>query len=149
MTQTPDIKTKKRPVELATFYAGGACYGMDILNVQGINKLFEITPVPQAPDYVRGILNLRGQIITIIDLGKKVGISSTELSDTSRNIIVDSRGEQIGFLVERIGDIIQADWNDVEPPPANMGNVQGKFFKGVLKTEDTLIGILDVEEALK
>lgn len=122
---------------------------MDILSIQEINRLFEITPVPQAPDYVRGILNLRGQIITIIDLGKKAGISPTELSDTSRNIIVDSRGEQIGFLVERIGDVVQADWNDVEPPPANMGGVQGKFFKGVLKTEDTLIGILDVEEALK
>ena len=149
MTQTSDTKTKKRPVELATFYAGEACCGMDILNVQEINKLFEITPVPQAPDYVRGILNLRGQIITVIDLGKKVGISSTGLSDTSRNIIVDSRGELIGFLVERIGDVVQADWNDVEPPPANMGGAQGKFFKGVLKTDGILIGILDVEEALR
>ncbi|MBW1768022.1 MAG: chemotaxis protein CheW, partial [Deltaproteobacteria bacterium] len=90
-----------------------------------------------------------GQIITIIDLGKKVGISPTELNDTSRNIIVDSRGEHIGFLVERIGDVVQADWDDVAPPPANMSGVQGKFFKGVLKTEGTLIGILDVEEVLK
>jgi len=149
MAHESDTKTKKGPIELATFYTGEVYCGMDILNVQEINKLSEITPVPQAPDYVRGILNLRGQIITLIDLGKKVGISSTELSDTSSNIIVDSRGEQIGFLVERIGDVIQADWNDVEPPPANMGGVQGKFFKGVLKTEGILICILDVEEVLK
>lgn len=136
-------------VELASFYVGEALCGMDILKVQEINKLIEITRVPQAPDYVFGILNLRGEIVTIIDLGKKLGLKSTELSDKTRNIIVNSNGEHIGLMVEKISDVIQVEWEKVESKPANIGDVQGKFFTGVFKTEGRLIGILDVEKVLE
>jgi purine-binding chemotaxis protein CheW len=135
-------------VELATFYVGEALCGMDILKVQEINKLMEMTSVPQAPDYVMGILNLRGQIVTIIDLGKKLGLDTTELTESSRNIIVNSKGEYVGLLVSRISDVVDADWDKVEAPPANIGGVQGTFFKGVFKTKDRLIGILDVHKVL-
>jgi len=136
-------------VELASFYVGEALCGMDILKVQEINKLIEITRVPQAPDYVFGILNLRGEIVTIIDLGKKLGLKSTELTDKTRNIIVNSNGEHIGLMVEKISDVIQVEWEKVESTPANIGDVQGKFFTGVFKTEGRLIGILDVEKVLE
>ncbi len=95
-----------------------------------------------------GILNLRGQIVTIIDLGKKLNLGATELGEMSRNIIVNSKDEYIGLLVSRISDVVEADLDKVEPPPANIGGVQGKFFKGVFKTKDRLIGILDVEKVL-
>jgi purine-binding chemotaxis protein CheW len=150
MMQASKIKSKgETTMELATFYVGEALCGMDILKVQEINKLMEMTKVPQAPEYVMGILNLRGQIVTIIDLCKKLGLPSTDVNDESRNIIVSSKGEHIGLLTERISDVVGIDWQKVEPPPANIGGVQGRFFKGVLKTEDRLIGILDVEEVLK
>ncbi|MCJ8501953.1 chemotaxis protein CheW [Desulfatitalea alkaliphila] len=135
-------------VELATFYVGDALCGMDILKVQEINKIMEMTQVPQAPDYVMGILNLRGQIVTIIDLGKKLGLSSIDVDESSRNIIVNSENEYIGLLVSQIGDVVQADWQKVERPPANIGGLQGTFFKGVFKTEDRLIGILDADRVL-
>jgi purine-binding chemotaxis protein CheW len=135
-------------VELATFYVGEALCGMDILKVQEINKLMEMTSVPQAPDYVMGILNLRGQIVTIIDLGKKLGLDTTELTESSRNIIVNSKGEYVGLLVTRISDVVDADWDKVEAPPANIGGVQGRYFKGVFKTDSRLVGILDVEKVL-
>lgn len=136
-------------VEMATFYVGKALCGMDILNVQEINKLMDMTTVPQAPDYVTGILNLRGQIVTIIDLGKKLHLGSTELSDTSRNIIVNAKEEYVGLLVSRISDVVEVQRDKVEPPPANIGGVQGKFFKGVFKTKERLIGILDVDRVLE
>ena len=135
-------------VELATFYVGEALCGMDILNVQEINKLMDMTKVPQAPDYVTGILNLRGQIVTVIDLGKKLGLTCTDLSDSTRNIIVNSENEYIGLLVSSISDVVEAQWDKVEDPPANIGGVQGAFFKGVFKTQDRLIGILDVNKVL-
>ena len=141
--------TQNRPtVELATFYIGEALCGMDILNVQEINKLMDMTKVPQAPTYVTGILNLRGQIVTVIDLGKKLGLTSTEFSDSTRNIIVNSENEYIGLLVSSISDVVEARWDKVEDPPANIGGVQGAFFKGVFKTQDRLIGILDVNKVL-
>ena len=135
-------------VELATFYVGEALCGMDILKVQEINKHMDMTKVPQAPEYVNGILNLRGQIITVVDLGKKLGLSDIELSEATRNIIVNSGNEYIGLLVSRISDVVEAEWEKVEKPPANIGGVQGVFFKGVFKTKDRLIGILDVDRVL-
>ena len=145
---TETIKNNKI-VELATFYIGEALCGMDILKVQEINKILEMTEVPQAPDYVKGILNLRGQIVTIIDLGKKLGLSMTKRTMETRNIIVNSNNEYIGFMVDRIGDVIRTDLEKVEAPPANIGGVQGKYFEGVFKTENSLIGILDTEAVLK
>lgn len=135
-------------VELATFYVGEALCGMDILKVQEINKLMEMTKVPQAPSYVMGILNLRGQIVTIIDLGKKLGLTDVDVTESSRNIIVNSDNEYIGLLVSRIGDVVEAEWEKVERPPANIGGVQGVFFKGVFKLKDRLIGILDADRVL-
>jgi len=139
----------KKLVELATFLVGDALCGMDILKIQEINKLIDMTTVPQAPSYVLGILNLRGQIITSIDLSKKLGLGVTNLSDDPRNIIVNSKGEHIGLLVKKISDVVQADKDKFEPPPANMGGIQGDYFTGVYKTVDKLIGILDVEKVLR
>jgi purine-binding chemotaxis protein CheW len=138
-----------RTVEMATFYVGQALCGMDILKVQEINKLMDMTTVPQAPDYVMGILNLRGQIVTIIDLSKKLNLGQSALGDMSRNIIVNAGDEYIGLLVSRISDVVEVDQDKVEPPPANIGGVQGKFFKGVFKTKERLIGILDLEKVLE
>lgn len=142
------IDTTKRLIELATFYVGEALCGMDILKVQEINKLTQMTKVPQAPDYVLGILNLRGQIVTIIDLGKKIGLGETELSPDSRNIIVNDASGHVGLLVRQISDVVTADMERREPAPANMNGIQGDYFTGVYKTENTLIGILDVEKVL-
>jgi purine-binding chemotaxis protein CheW len=142
-------KTDKNLIELATFMVGDALCGMDILKIQEINKLINMTTVPQAPNYVLGILNLRGQIITSIDLGKKLGLGETNISEDPRNIIVNSKGEHIGLMVRKISDVVQANRDKFEPPPSNMGGIQGEFFTGVYKTKDKLIGILDVEKVLK
>jgi purine-binding chemotaxis protein CheW len=149
MSQPAQTEIHSNTVELASFYVGEALCGMDILKVQEINKLIEMTRVPQAPEYVLGILNLRGEIVTVVDLGNKLGLKSTEMSDKTRNIIVNSNGEHIGLMVEQISDVIHAEWEKVEAPPANIGGVQGKYFTGVFKTEDRLIGILDVEKVLE
>ena len=149
MSQSSQTENHSNTVELASFFVGEALCGMDILKVQEVNKLIEMTRVPQAPEYVLGILNLRGEIVTIIDLGKKLGLKSTELNHKTRNIIVNSNGEHIGLMVEQISDVIQAEWEKIEPPPANIGEVQGKYFTGVLKTKDRLIGILDVGKVLE
>lgn len=149
MLLSEGAEANRSVVELATFFVGDALCGMDILKVQEINKLIEMTRVPQAPEYVLGILNLRGEIVTIIDLGKKLGLKSTELSNKTRNIIVNSNEEHIGLMVEQISDVVQAEWENVDAPPANIGGVQGKYFTGVFKTKDRLIGILDVEKVLE
>jgi len=141
-------ESSKNIVELATFYVGDALCGMDILKVQEINKLMQMTKVPQAPEYVLGILNLRGQIVTIIDLGKKLGLGETDITQDPRNIIVNSSGGHVGLLVKKISDVVEADMERREPAPANMRGIQGDYFTGVYKTENNLIGILNVDKVL-
>jgi len=150
MQGTSNEKTAGKSIELATFFVGSAFCGLDILNIQEINRLMDMTHVPQAPDYVKGILNLRGQIVTIIDLRKKLGLAATGSEEKSRNnIVVKSKEEYIGFLTDGISDVLLINLNDVESPPANIGGIQGKFFKGVYKTEDKLIGLLDIDKVLE
>jgi purine-binding chemotaxis protein CheW len=148
MADSRSLGDNKRIVELATFYVGDALCGMDILKVQEINKLMQMTKVPQAPDYVVGILNLRGQIVTIIDLGLKLGLGATDLSADPRNIIVNSAGGAVGLLVRRISDVVSANMERREPAPANMRGIQGEYFTGVYKTDNNLIGILNVDKVL-
>ena len=149
MAQIADTGEKISTFQLVTFHVGEALCGLDILSVRGINKRPEITPVSQAPDYVMGILNLRGQIVTVIDLGKRLGLSPFELSPMSRVIVVGFDSEDVGLLVDRVRDVVPGDGEQVEPPPANLEGVRGRFFEGVLKTGESLIGILDIEEVLR
>ncbi len=144
---TKDASTEE--LEFSTFYVGGALCGINILNIQEINKHFEITKVPQASDYIKGILNLRGRIVTIIDLGKKLGLSAVNRAKDNRNIIVNSEDEHIGLLVDAISDVVSTTKDTLEPAPSNIGGVKGKYFQGVLKTEKKLIAILDIDELLK
>lgn len=141
-------KSRKNVVELATFYIDNALCGMDILKIQEINKLIQMTTVPKAPEYVLGILNLRGQIVTIIDLGKKLGLGTTTMDNDPRNIIVNSPGGHIGLLVSKISDVVSVDIERIESAPANMSGIQGEYFTGVYKTSNNLIGILDVDKVL-
>lgn len=139
---------KNESLELATFYVGEALCGIDILNIQEINKQFDFTTVPQSDDFVKGVLNLRGRIVTILDLGKKLGLSPVKKHKNNRNIIVNFYDEQIGLLVDKISDVIVANKDELDRPPANLGGIQGSYFENVVKTERTLIGILDIDKVL-
>ncbi len=149
MSQSGLIPSDDKIMNLATFYIGDALCGMDILGIQEINKHMEMTVVPQSPEYVMGILNLRGHIVTVIDLGKKLGLVPTRITDKTRNIIVNSKDEHIGLVVDRICDVVEVTKDMVEMSPANIGTIQGSFFEGVFKTADSLIGILDLEAILR
>jgi purine-binding chemotaxis protein CheW len=136
-------------MEFSTFHVGETLCGINILEIQEINKNFEITAVPQSSNYIKGILNLRGRIITILDLGKKLGLGSVKKNKENTNIIVNAENEHIGLLVDAISDVVSARHQDIEPAPANIGSVKGLYFTGVLKKKNQLIGILNLSEVLK
>lgn len=146
MIQSENIISKG--LQFSTFYLGQVLFGIDMLNIQEINKQSEITRVPQAPEEIEGILNLRGKIVTIIDLGKKLGLAPVNKNKSNRNIIVDSEDEYIGLRVDAVGDVVTAAKEDIEPAPSNMGGAKGKWFQGVLQARDHLIGILDIDKVL-
>lgn len=149
MAQAAELKEMGTQIELATFYLNDALFGMNILRVQEINKNMQRTKVPHAPEYVLGIINLRGRIVTIVDLKRKLGLDSAVQRDENRNIIVDCQDEYTGLLVDRIADVVPVDSSKILPPPSNVRGAQGRFFDGVFKTDQGLIAVLNVEEVLK
>jgi purine-binding chemotaxis protein CheW len=149
MSGSPTDTVEKKTIELITFRLGETLYGIEIKKVLGINKILDITPVAQAPDYIKGLLNLRGQIICIIDLGIKLGLGSSTMGKEGRIIIVSYNDEYIGLQVDQIFDVVVSEKNEMAPPPPNLGKVQGEFFTGVVKTETSLIGILKIDAVLQ
>ena len=135
--------------ELLTFHLGEAICGLDIAMVEELNRPLEMTPVPQAPPYVLGLVNLRGKIITVLDLGNKIGLESASRTDASRIIFVHSANENLGLMVDQVTEVAEVNQNQVSLPPANLKGVSSRFFEGVLKTDRGLIGILEISEVLK
>ncbi len=135
-------------LEIATFYLEDALLGIPIEQVEEINHHVELTPVPHAPASVCGVINLRGHVVTVIDLRTVLGLAPGVITRGTCNVVVRWRGEQIGLLVDRVGDVVYAGRKEIEEPPANVAGTDGRFFRGVYKMEGSLLVILDVEQAL-
>jgi purine-binding chemotaxis protein CheW len=135
-------------VEYVTFYVGDLLIGVDIQHVEEINRQVDVTPVPQAPPHVRGVINLRGEVVTVVDLRKVLDMGETEVNLCSRTVVVNSGNDEIGLLVDRVADVVLARTDHIDPPPANVKGVDGRFFKGVYKMENKLLIVLDVDEAI-
>ncbi|MEA1952728.1 MAG: chemotaxis protein CheW [Planctomycetota bacterium] len=135
-------------VEFVTFYVGNILIGADIRQVEEINRHIEVTGVPHSPDYVRGVINLRGEVVTVVDLRRILNLSPSKITKQTRTVVVHSKDEQIGLLIDRIADVIKAQTDEINPPPANISGVEGRFFKGVYKLETELLIILDIDAAL-
>ena len=146
---TKEASTSNDRVQFATFYVGELLMGVDIRLVQEINRQLEMTPVPNAPCHVRGVINLRGEVATVIDLRTVLGMPSAEQTRETRNLIVHSQGEAIGLLVDRISDILTVHPDQVSEPPSNVDGVDGKFFLGVHTLEKDICVLLDVEQVLE
>ncbi|MGD0519423.1 MAG: chemotaxis protein CheW [Thermoguttaceae bacterium] len=135
-------------VEFVTFYVGDLLIGIDIHSVEEINRQVDVTPVPQAPPHVRGVINLRGEVVTVVDLRKVLEMGQTEINQYSRTVVVNSGNEEIGLLVDRVADVVLARAEQIDQPPANISGVDGRFFKGVYKLDKTLLILLDVDAAI-
>jgi len=136
-------------MQIVCFQIGEVICGIDIYYVQEINKNMNMTQVPLSQDYIKGIMNLRGDIVTVIDLGKKIGMTPCQIGDESRITIVKWNDEFVGLLVDKIYDVIAVEQNNIMPPPSNIKGAKGKFFYGVIKKNNDLIGILEIETVLE
>jgi purine-binding chemotaxis protein CheW len=133
---------------ISTFYLGDTLLGIDTLRVQEVIIRGDMTGVHHAPEYIMGVINLRGRIATIVDLGKKLNLTDAGNSEDSRIIIVDWENEYVGLMVDAISDVIPVVKDRIVPPPPNVSGVQGKFIQGVYQADSHLIAILDVEKVI-
>jgi len=148
-------------VQFTTFYVGETFFGINILQVKEINNHMKYTPVPDSYDYIKGLFNLRGQVITIFDLARRLGREACEIKNTSRNLILKTDAETdtlrkqgllkektgvdaVGFIVDKIGDVVEIDESRIAPPPANVGDISKEFIVGVVEMEKDLLILLNV-----
>lgn len=144
--KTRGIDTKI--LQLVTFTLGGEEYAVDILKVQEINRMKEITRVPNAPYYVEGVINLRGKVIPVLSLRKKFGLPEEEDTSKQRIMIMDIQGVTIGLIVDSVSEVLRISTDIVEPPPPMTYSVSSEFIWGIAKLEDRLIILLDMDRLI-
>jgi purine-binding chemotaxis protein CheW len=131
-------------LQLVTFEVANEEFAVDILAVQEINRMMELTRVPQSPPEVEGVINLRGKIIPVIDLRRKFGMAESEKNEASRIIVVEVHKRVIGFIVDRVHEVLRISSDIVEPAPAMVCSIDSEFIAGVGKLQDRLIILLDI-----
>jgi len=133
---------------LVTFQLGREEYGIEIASVQEIIRATDITPVPGAPGHVRGVINLRGKIIPVVDLRKRFALPEIETSDAQRIIVIELGVKRIGMLVDSVSQVIRISAGVVEEMPEEATSIDENYIKGVGKLDNRLIIILDLNRSL-
>ena len=132
--------------QVVSFKLGLEEFGIDILKVQEINRMVEITKVPQAPFYCEGVINLRGKVISVINLRKKFDMDSLEWDKNTRILVCDVSGDEIGMIVDSVDEVLKVPHSTIEPTPGIVTSVNSDYISGIAKLEDRLLIFLDVSK---
>jgi purine-binding chemotaxis protein CheW len=133
---------------LATFFLDREEYGVDVRQVQEIRRVAEITTVPRAPDFVRGVINLRGRILPVLDLKRKLGLGEVVIGRPTRIVVVRLGERLLGLLVDGASQVLKVELSRIEPPPSEVVEKGGDYIRGVAKLDDRLIILVDLERLL-
>lgn len=135
-------------IQLVTFSIGDEEFGVDILRVQEIIRTMEITKVPKAPDFVEGVINLRGKVIPIVDLRRRFGLQYRDHDKNTRIIVIEITNMIVGFVVDSVSEVLRIPASTVEPPPPVVSGLESEYIKGVGKLADRLLIMLDLNRLL-
>lgn len=138
----------KEVLQLVTFRLGKEEFSMDILKVQEIIRHMDLTRVPRTPDFVDGVINLRGRVIPVLDLRKRFGLPEGERTNETRIIVVDVDNRTVGLKVDAVSEVLRLPADTVEPPPSLVTGIESDYIKGVGKLDGRLIILLDVAKIL-
>jgi purine-binding chemotaxis protein CheW len=134
--------------QFSTFFIEDLFFGVDVLHVQEVLRFQPMTPVPQAPDVIEGLINLRGQIVTAIDMRRRLQMPRLAEGRTPMNIVVKTPDGAVSLLVDEIGDVLDMDAANYERPPDNLDPTARELISGVYKMKDSLLLVLDTEKAI-
>jgi len=146
--EKPKQERDEEILQLVTFHVGEEEFGVEILDVREINRMMEITRVPHAPDFVEGVINLRGQVIPVVDLRKRFGLGAIERDKSARIVVVELGDKVVGFLVDSVSEVLRVPRRVVEPPPAIVGGIDAEYIEAVVKLEDRLLILLELQKLL-
>lgn len=131
-------------IQVVSFKLGSEEYGVDIAQVQEINRMVSITHVPRAPKFMEGVINLRGQLIPIIDLRTRFEMPRAEHTKNTRIVVTEIGAKRVGMVVDSVSEVLRLDTDAIEPAPEMITGVDTEYIRGVGKIEDRLIILLDL-----
>jgi purine-binding chemotaxis protein CheW len=135
-------------IQWVTFHLEGEKYGIKVMQVQEVLRMTEIAPVPGAPHYVLGIINLRGNVVTVIDTRRRFGLPDVDSDDETRIVIVEANNNVVGILVDSVAEVVDLKMSDIETAP-NVGNDESsKYIQGVSSSDEELLILVDVDKLL-
>jgi purine-binding chemotaxis protein CheW len=135
-------------LQLVSFTLGNEEFAVDILRVQEINRMIDVTRVPNAPPHVDGVINLRGKVIPVVDLRARLGMERKERDRNSRIVVVEIHSIVVGFVVDSVREVLRIPRSVTEPPPSMAAGVEAEYITAVGKLEDRLLILLDLERVL-
>jgi purine-binding chemotaxis protein CheW len=131
-------------IQVVSFKLGSEEYGVDISQVQEINRMVAVTHVPRAPQFMEGVINLRGQLIPIIDLRARFGMPRAEHTKNTRIVVTEIGTKRVGMVVDSVSEVLRLPVDQIEPAPEMITGVDTEYIRGVGKIEDRLIILLDL-----
>lgn len=136
-------------LQFVTFNLGEEEYAIEILKVQEIIRMIPITRVPNSPEFINGVINLRGKVIPVMDLGKRIGLPEKETDNDSRIIVVEIQNKIIGFIVDKVNIVLRINNSIIEPTPQMVGRTNAEFINGIAKMEHSLLILLDLDKVME
>lgn len=134
--------------QYVTFKLDRETYGLNVMQIQEVLRHTEIAPVPGAPDYVTGIINLRGNVVTVIDTRRRFGLNDADVTDTTRIVVLEAESQVIGILVDSVAEVVYLRQSEIETAP-NVGNEESaRFIQGVCNKNGELIILVEFEKML-
>ena len=135
--------------QMIIFDIGQEKFGVKITRIHEINRMTEITELPDTSRYFAGIINLRGDIISVVDLRKRLGLENVENTEDTRIIVVEYQDDDVGLIVDAVSEVLHIDEEEVEDPPQSMVGIKNDYLTGVVKIDDNIVNILDLDNLLE
>lgn len=143
------LKSGDDPVlQWVTFRLGNETYGINVMQVREVLRYTEIAPVPGAPSYVIGIINLRGNVVTVIDTRERFGLPAADITDSTRIVILESDDQVVGIMVDAVAEVVYLRQSEIETAP-NVGNDESsRYIQGVCHKNDELLILIEIAKLL-
>lgn len=143
-----EFRTSGSIIQLVSFIVNDVEYGVDILDVHDILRIPEITRLPNTPDFIRGVINLRGNVIPVIDARKRFGFKNVRVTDLTRIIVIESSEKLAGLMVDSVYQVVRIPEEYVHSPSDLIDGISGEYLKGIGRLRDRLIVILNIDNLL-
>lgn len=144
-----DVIAVEQEEQLVAFRLAGETYGVPISLVQEIIRSCEITAIPRTPEYVRGVVNLRGKIVPVIDLRRRLGLPPADETAATRIVVVEVETGTVGMIVDGVSEVLRLSSKQIEPPSDLVADVDTDLIRGVGKRDAGLVILLDIEKTLR